>query len=184
MNDAPRFHHAKFAALIVAGAIMGLSCASYTIQRQTRRKYPRLRRPEQIECFKGPLPDRPHNVLANIDSDSATSSTAETRMKQLAQLKKAASRAGAEAIYETRMLTRQIRGLIRDPYTPFPSPTQGWRDEYFLRGAAVIYEEDRPTGGLRNAPAKPQDESMSYAERIYKGEPLPRPKWKRYFLPK
>ena len=100
-----------------------------------------------------PLPGRPHKVLAIVDSDSATTAPLPVLMEQRAQLCKAASRVGAEAVYQVRLLTRQQRGFVSDAYTPFPSVTQGWSDEYFLRGWAVIYEENLPKDMPQYRPA-------------------------------
>jgi len=151
---------------VCAVAIMCLcgvgSCASYSLQRQTRRHYPRIVPENAVACFVEPVPETGYKVLATIDSFSATTATVEMRERQLAQLRKAASRAGAEAVYGVQLITRQTRGWIRDPYTPrwLITPTQGWTDRYLLRGVAVISESRLPAdfACYQTAPRHPAPE--------------------------
>lgn len=144
---------------LVCLALLVVSCASYTIHRKMKRRYPRIRVASQIECFIDPPPaSLEHLILAVVDSSSATTSTAEVRRRQLDELRAGAAKAGAEAVHSVRVLTRETRGLIRDPYTPFPAPAQGWRDEYFLRGDAVLFEKNYPEDMPRFRPTPPEDD--------------------------
>lgn len=133
------------AALVFIAA--GLSaCARYTIHRQTDRRYPRVVKPEEVKCFWGPAPEEGYLVLALVDSDKATTTSIEARERQLEQLRRAAARAGAEAVYDIKQLSRQIHGMGRDPNAPqwVWAPMQVWSDFYILRGVAVVSKDRVP----------------------------------------
>lgn len=144
-----------------------LSCSSRAVHEKTRRKYPVIAQPDEIKCYTDPVPKEGYKLLAWIDSDSETTASVAARERQMRQLRKFASRAGAEAVYGVKVLTRQIHGIVRDPSAPrwLPTPTQGWSDEYFLRGYAVLslarlpknlpfYGKSAPAGAV-SAPAGP-----------------------------
>ena len=152
------------ATLLVVFAGAGLACVGYSIDRKASRKYPRLLPAEKINCFSEAAPEsRRHIVLAVVSSSSATTSSAEVRSVQLDQLKKAASRVGAEAVYSVRAETRQTRKVGSDERTPFPSLAQEWTDRYVLRGDAVLYEQNWPADMKRYNP-KPSGRKRPDAE--------------------
>jgi len=129
------------AAMAAAGLLCpALSCSSRAVHEKTRRAYPVIAQPDEIKCYTDPVPKEGCKLLALIDSDSETTASVAARERQMKQLRKSASRAGAEAVYGVKVLTRQIHGIVRDASAPkwLPTPTQGWSDEYFLRGYAVL----------------------------------------------
>lgn len=152
------------ATLLIAVATAGLACAGYSIDHKVSRSYPRLLKPDQVKCWDEPIPARPrHVVVAVVSSSSATTSSLEVREAQLEQLKQAASRAGAEVVYNVRVETRQTRKMGSDERTPFPSLAQEWSDRYVLRGDAVLFEQNWPKDMKRYNP-KPSGRKRPDAE--------------------
>ena len=82
--------------------------------------------------------------VAIIESDRAVYEDEATRLKQIEQLRAKARALGANAIQEVEILPVQVRGFTPDERTPFKSWKQGEYSLFFMRGKAIVVEEQEP----------------------------------------
>jgi hypothetical protein len=143
---------APFAVVRVVGAALALclvlgvasGCARGRIHRLDPNPPPRLTEGEP-EVF-ATTPDRPWREIAVVMTTTREGMDDEVLAKHVREIKKAARRAGADAVINARLVTVKKTGYVRDPNTPFPSATQGEWAEYQMKGSAVVYVETDAAG--------------------------------------
>jgi hypothetical protein len=83
--------------------------------------------------------ERPGRIIAVVQSSARAGLEDAVLAKHVRELRRAASRAGADAVINIRMLTVKKEGYIYDEAPPFPAAKQGAYARYIMRGEAVVY---------------------------------------------
>lgn len=140
--------------LVVAAAtvaVAGSGCGRARIHPLVAQAPPRLTTGEP-EVF-ATTPERPYREIAVITTQPRQGMEDEVLRVHLKALRRAAERAGADAVMNVRLLTVKKEGYVRDPAPPFPAVKQGAWAEYVLRGTAVVYDDAPPPAPVAEAKA-------------------------------
>jgi uncharacterized protein YbjQ (UPF0145 family) len=127
-----------FVILII---IMSLGCSHANYKMLTDTKLKAKPKNFDVELFVGKI-ERPYKPIAIVQSKSYDNKFEDTKIKQMEELKEIARKLGADAVHNIRMLDNSVSGYVIDYQVPFLSWKQGKYQLYFLRGEAVVYENN------------------------------------------
>jgi len=138
----------KFLWFICIIPFLTLCCTTGNYKLITNEKIPPKAKNTQVELFVGKL-ERPHKAVAIIQSKSYDNKFEHTKVKQLEEIQKIASKLNLDAVHNIHLLENKMRGFVTDYQVPFKSWKQGKYTLYFLRGEGVIYlDKDNESSGV------------------------------------
>lgn len=145
----PRGRRTIAIAILLSG-VLAAACSGPRIHwRADVRPAPRPASAE-VEVFVGLL-DRPHRTVAVVESGRYDTRDDATKERMIEDLKAMARRAGADAVDGVQLLAVRKRGMVRDERVPLPGAVhQAEYEKYFLRGEAVVYEDDAASGEMKD----------------------------------
>lgn len=130
--------------IILSGAMLLCGCNTPTMKKLVWETYPPKQSDADVELFVGAM-ERPGKPIAIIQSRYFDEQTPENKTKMLADLRKMGRRIGADAVADIRIMPKYFQGMVVDERTPFPDWKQDKTYAFFMRGTAVVYQEDKPT---------------------------------------
>lgn len=86
--------------------------------------------------------DKSHKTIAIVQSRSYDNKDETTKAIQLEEMQKLARKLGADAVQNIRLLENKAHGFVVDQQVPFYAWKQGEYSLYFLRGDAIIYDNN------------------------------------------
>jgi hypothetical protein len=130
---------------LLFAATMISACGTPRVNRLTDERFPAVPADQEVKLYVNEV-QRPHVKIAQVQSFADPNQDADTKRRQLQELRDTARDLGADAVMSVTQLNQQVRGMVRDERTPFPSLRQGTLDRYFLRGVAIRYVEEAEAG--------------------------------------
>ncbi len=130
-----------FQLALIAALIFPLGgCFSTRVKRLSEYHYKAKPRQFEMPAYTGSV-QRPHVVIAVIDSSPSEEVDEKMRAKMLEQVKRRARGLGADAVQKVRLLTEKGTGYIPDQATPFPAVKQGTYKAKFMRAEAIKFPD-------------------------------------------
>jgi len=130
--------------IIILSVMMFSGCNTPTVKKLVWETYPPKQSDADVELFVGSM-ERPIKSIAIIQSRYFDEQTAENKSKMLADMRKMGRRIGADAVADIRILPKRFQGMVVDERTPFPDWKPGNTYAFFMRGTAVVYQDDNST---------------------------------------
>ncbi len=130
--------------ILISSAMLLCGCNTPTMKKLVWESYPPKQSDADVELFLGSV-DRPTKSIAIIQSRYFDEQTAENKAKMLADMRKMGRRIGADAVADIRIMPKRFQGMAVDERTPFPDWKQDTTYAFFMRGTAVVYQDDNPT---------------------------------------
>lgn len=132
-----------FFSFMILLSVMISGCNTTSVYRLTSVEYEEKHEEAPIELFVGVL-QRPYTPIAVVQSRHYSEQTEQAKAKMVAEIKKSARKIGADAVMDLHLLPKRFEGMVMDERIPFPAWKPGDYYGYFLRGTAVVYEDEQP----------------------------------------
>lgn len=130
-------------SLIMAALLLAAGCGGVRMKWLTEERPAPLPDHAPVEIYVGRIEPSPIQI-AIIETTASPYNDEQARREQLEQLRRRARRVGANAVQDTRILAKDVRGFTLDERTPFFSWRQGRYALYFMRGTAVVTDPAEP----------------------------------------
>jgi len=133
----------KFSSFLLILLLLFLlaGCNTGSIHKLTWETFPKKHKKALVEMYVGEI-SQPHREIAIINSPFYPDQTDQTKVEMLEDLRRLARRVGADAVMDIHMLPKRFEGMVMDDRVPFPAWKQGEYDAFFLRGKAVVFEQE------------------------------------------
>lgn len=130
----------------------GIGCHRPRIKTLATTRAMPLAADETVEVYVGKVA-QPGKRLAIIETGDVGFVDDTVRRRWVEELQAKARRLGANAIEDTRILTKRVSGFVPDPQTPFASVRPGKTEYYFMRATAIRIEDSEPASYAEARPA-------------------------------